>query len=75
LVSGSPFVTHERTSLSLSEPDPRPVIPLDDALRQAEHRALAGALRAAGNNRSQAARLLGICRATLYNKLKEHGLS
>jgi two-component system, NtrC family, response regulator AtoC len=32
------------------------------------------ALRRAGDNRTVAARLLGISRRTLYNKLAEHGL-
>jgi two-component system, NtrC family, response regulator AtoC len=50
------------------------VAPLDDALKKAERKAIARALAAAGNNRSKAARLLGISRASLYNKLGEHGL-
>jgi len=32
------------------------------------------ALRQAGNNRSQAARLLGITRSQLYSRLQRHGL-
>jgi len=37
--------------------------------------ALEQVLRAAGGNRSQAARLLGISRSTLCAKLEEHGLT
>jgi DNA-binding NtrC family response regulator len=48
---------------------------LDEALRGAERRALLRALEHSGGNRSAAARLLGVCRATLYTKLAEHGLS
>lgn len=43
--------------------------------RDAERRALETALRQAGGNRSQAARILGISRRTLYKKLEQQGLS
>jgi sigma-54 dependent transcriptional regulator, acetoin dehydrogenase operon transcriptional activator AcoR len=36
---------------------------------------IAAALAAAGGNRSRAAQALGISRATLYEKLKRHGIS
>ena len=42
--------------------------------KEAEREALEDALRRAGDNRTLAARLLGISRRTLYNKLEEHGL-
>ena len=41
---------------------------------EAERAALLQALARSGNNRSLAARVLGISRRTLYNKLTEHGL-
>ena len=50
------------------------VVPLDTALRAAEKVALERALRHAKQNRSLAARLLGLSRSTLYIKLREHDL-
>ena len=44
---------------------------LTDARDQAEHAAIREALERAGGNRTKAARLLGISRRTLYNKLAE----
>jgi two-component system response regulator AtoC len=42
--------------------------------RRAERDALVDALRRSGNNRSLAARVLGISRKTLYTKLADHGI-
>ena len=47
---------------------------LDDERRGAERQAIERALARAGNNRSLAARLLGISRRTLYNKMEELGV-
>jgi two-component system response regulator HydG len=41
-------------------------------LEQAEQRAIAAALDAAGGNRTRAAQLLGVARSTLIEKLKRH---
>jgi two-component system response regulator AtoC len=48
---------------------------LDEHRRRAEGEALRDALRRSGDNRSLAARLLGISRRTLYTKLGEHGMA
>ena len=48
---------------------------LEASVEQAERAALRSALVAADGNRTLAARLLGISRRTLYNKLEEHGVS
>lgn len=50
------------------------IMELEEAVRKAEKRALEKALKSAKGNRSVAARLLGVSRRTLYNKLEEHGL-
>ncbi len=42
--------------------------------RDAERTAVKNALKRAGGNKSEAARLLGVSRRTLYNKLAEYGL-
>ncbi len=47
---------------------------LGERLESAERRALVRALEHAGNNRAAAARLLGVSRRTLYNKLHQHSL-
>jgi len=48
---------------------------LDAQRRETEKEALMHALARASNNRTLAARLLGVSRRTLYNKLAEHGLA
>ena len=49
-------------------------VTLGERRRQSEAEALVTALKQAGDNRTLAARLLGISRRTLYTKLEEHGL-
>ncbi len=49
-------------------------LPLAEIVRRAERAALVTALEHADGNRSLAARLLCVSRATLYNKLKEFGI-
>jgi two-component system, NtrC family, response regulator AtoC len=48
--------------------------PLQAEVQGAERAAIQRALRHAGQNRTLAARLLGVSRSTLYLKLEEHGL-
>jgi len=60
-----------RRALGATGPDStRLEVKRDDAERDA----LASALQRTGNNRTQAARLLGVSRRTLYNKLEKLGL-
>jgi two-component system response regulator HydG len=47
---------------------------LDESLAAAERTAITDTLRAAGGNRSEAARRLGISRMALYNKMKRLGI-
>jgi two-component system response regulator AtoC len=53
----------------------REATPLAEILGQIEKMALAEALQAAGGDRSEAARNLGLERPVFYDKLKEYGLS
>ncbi len=47
---------------------------LDAARRDTEKEAIVDALARSGGSRTVAARILGVSRSTLYNKLREHGL-
>jgi DNA-binding NtrC family response regulator len=47
---------------------------MDDQRREAERTAILHALSRANNNRTTAARLLGVSRRTFYNKLAALGL-
>ncbi len=55
-------------------PAPGPPLPLGEAVRNAERAAIERALVHTNGNRTVAARILGVSRATLYAKLEEHGL-
>jgi two-component system response regulator AtoC len=50
-------------------------IPLDAARREVEKETIRNALARANGNRTVAARILGVSRRTLYNKLEEHGIA
>jgi DNA-binding NtrC family response regulator len=49
--------------------------PLAEIVGQVEKQALSEAMEASKGDRSEAARLLGLDRPVLYEKLKEYGLS
>lgn len=81
------FETSSRPSapaVAASTPPPAPSVPpgangarktLDEQRRETEREALITALQRANDNRTVAARILGVSRRTLYNKLEEYGLS
>jgi DNA-binding NtrC family response regulator len=50
-------------------------VALGASVAGAEKTAIEAALKAAGGNRTHAAKALGISRRTLHNKLNEHGIS
>jgi transcriptional regulator of acetoin/glycerol metabolism len=45
------------------------------SLKVAERRAIVAALQACGGDKAQTARVLGISRSALYQKLERHGLA
>ena len=69
----------EATDLDAVMPPPsQPVavagLDIGEAVAQAKRDAICQALRAAGGNKAQAARLLGISRAALYEKIAVLGV-
>jgi DNA-binding NtrC family response regulator len=51
------------------------VAPLKELLTETERKAILAALGHTGNNRAEAAKLLGIHRTGLYQKMKKHGIA
>jgi DNA-binding NtrC family response regulator len=51
------------------------ILPLKAAMRNWERQLILDGLKAAGGNRKEAAKQLRINRTTLYNKMREHGIS
>jgi two-component system response regulator AtoC len=70
--SGSAAASSVSASTDAGPPSSIPT--LDQATRDAEKRALERALRHAGGNRTVAARVLGVSRATVYTKMQEYGI-
>ena len=52
----------------------RELLPLQDAMRKVERHLILEGLKATDGNRKEAAKLLGINRTTLYNKMHEHDI-
>jgi two-component system NtrC family response regulator len=74
VVSDGPLVS--AADLDLDGPQPEARIPtLREAVWMSQHRSLQGALQRAGGSRSEAARILGVSRSTLYELLRRHRLS
>jgi transcriptional regulator with PAS, ATPase and Fis domain len=75
----NPYVSPDDLAVSAPQrqepllPD-RELLPLKDAMRKVERHLIMEGLKAAEGNRKEAARLLGINRTTLYNKMHEHGI-
>lgn len=51
------------------------VLPLSRVVEEAEKEAILNSMRSSRNNRSEAARLLGISRRALYDKLAQYGIT
>lgn len=64
----------DTSSFTSTPPRSGTIRPLAATLAEAECAALKDALAATGGNKSEAARLLGLGRATLYEKLALHGI-
>jgi DNA-binding NtrC family response regulator len=68
VVTSGPFI--EASDLNL----PTSHQPTDDSLESVEHQHIAKVLEQSNGNVSQAARVLGIDRVTLYNKIRKYKL-
>lgn len=66
-----PLEIRQRESMSPLDDD---VLTLKDEMARAERRSILHALDLTGGNRTEAARLLGIHRTGLYQKMRQHGL-
>lgn len=67
LVARGPYITQEELSAAMGPVRQEPITALHDA--DAERQRILNALQQCGGNKSKAARMLGIDRKTLYNKL------
>jgi DNA-binding NtrC family response regulator len=70
-----PLLGEGEAAASGAEADGRPLKDIvTDAVRAVERQAIRDALTKSGGSPTRAAKLLGISRASIYNKLKEHGI-
>ena len=67
LVARGPYITQEELSAAMGPVRQEPITALHDA--DTERQRILNALQQCGGNKSKAARMLGIDRKTLYNKL------
>jgi DNA-binding NtrC family response regulator len=80
VVAHSGTIREEHLPMDLLEGPRRPArpqlrpLPLREEMALAERRVIEKALRFTGGNRTQAARLLGIHRTGLHQKLRAYGL-
>lgn len=72
LLAAGEYVTLRDLPEEIARSGAAPAMPLRD--RTDEEERIRRALATAGGNKSQAARLLGIDRKTLYNKLRQYGM-
>jgi len=79
VLCGGPYITPEDLSITVEQrQEPLlldgELLPLKEAMRKVERRLILDGLKAAGGNRKEAAKLLGINRTTLYNKMHEYDI-
>jgi DNA-binding NtrC family response regulator len=68
-------VVRESAAIAPAAPDDQPILPLKKALEGPEREIILRALRYADGNRNEAAKLLGINRSTLFNKMRRLDLT
>ncbi len=71
LLTRGKYITPAELSQSMTPTRQEPLLLHDE---QTEQQRIRNALRSAGGNKSQTARLLGIDRKTLYNKMQKYGI-
>lgn len=69
------IILPEHFSWNVSDPLPKTTRHPVARLQKVERETIAQTIQEVGNNLAEAARVLGISRATLYNKLKRYRLS
>jgi len=62
---------YRRTHIVIASDDPSELVPMD----MVEHRYIERVLESVGGNKTDAAKILGFDRTTLYRKLERYGLA